>query len=89
MTLRYVHQLAEMKLSAKEGARELLAMAIRANNLQMVRRRDFTASILAKKLNQSAVTTGRHLRQLISSGTIRVVKHKGRSWYRLPELKEL
>lgn len=85
MMLSYIHYISSLDIRAKEGARELLQMALLANEDRMVRRRDVTANKLAATLNQCRTATTRHLRALLDSGTIKLEKRNRRSYYRLPE----
>jgi hypothetical protein len=87
MTLSYVEYISSLGLKATDGARELLQMALLADENRMVRRRDVTAERLMVPLRQCRTATTRHIRALIESGTIRLVKKNLISYYQLPEIK--
>ena len=85
MTLAYLNHIMSLGIPAKDGARELLQLAIMADSERLVRRRAATCKILADTLKQSEITTRRHMQKLVADGVIRVQHRRRVSYYQLPE----
>lgn len=73
--MQILDEIAKLNLPATRGGRELIALAMLANDFRLVPTRQVPAKEIARILGQSISTTRRHLRVLRKENKISFVKN--------------
>lgn len=77
--MQLLDEIAKLNLPATRGGRELIALAMLANDFRLVLTKQVPAKEIARILGQSISTTRRHLRVLRKENKISFVKNNKRS----------